>query len=336
MRLKKLGILGLIGCLAVGSLVGCSPKDSGDSSKGDELEKVTMVLDWTPNTNHTGLYVALENGYYKEEGLDVEIVQPSDGGATTLVATGKADFGISYQEELTYAKTSEDPLPIKAIATVIQHNTSGFAGPSSKNITSVKDFEGKTYGGWGSPSEEAIFKAVMKKNNADYNKLKIVDTGSDDFFSATTKNIDFAWIFEGWTGIEAQLKGIELDYIPVRELDERLDYYTPIIVSNEKLLNENPELAKKFLEATTKGYEYAIENPVESAKILLKSAPEIDEQLAIKSQEYLADKYIDDAPRWGEMKDDVWNNYTNFLKEYKLIDKDMEAKDAYTNEFLPK
>ena len=335
MKLKKMGILSLIGTLTLGSLVGCTSKNTESIANNDKLEKITMVLDWTPNTNHTGLYVALENGYYKEEGLDVEIVQPSDGDAATLVATGKADFGISYQEEVTYAKTSEDPLPIKAIATVIQHNTSGFASPVEKNIKTVKDFEGKTYGGWGSPSEDAILEAVMKKNNADLNKLKIVDIGTDDFLTATSKNIDFAWIFEGWDGIEAKRRGVDLNFLQLKDLDERLDYYTPLIISNENFIKENPELVKKFLKATTKGYEYAIENPTEAAKILVKHAPEIDEELAIKSQEYLSTKYKDDAKRWGEMKDSVWDNYTDFLREYNLIDKDMKAKDAYTNEFLP-
>lgn len=337
MKLKKLGILGLTGILIMGGISGCSKKSDPDSeNKGDEsLKKVTMVLDWTPNTNHTGLFVALEKGYFKEEGLDVDIIQPPDGGAATLVATGKADFGISYQEEVTFAKTSEDPLPIKAVATVIQHNTSGFASPKEKNITSAKDFEGKTYGGWGSPSEDAILDAVMKKANADFNKLKVVDIGQDDFFAAVEKNVDFAWIFEGWDVVESNRRQKELNFIPLKDLDERLDYYTPLIISNEKLLKENPEIAKKFLKATSKGYEFSIENPTEAAKILIKHAPEINEELAIKSQEYLASKYKDDASKWGEMKDSVWDNYTSFLKEYKLINKDMKANEAYTNEFLP-
>ena len=300
MKLKKIVSLGLISTLSLSILSGCSKKED-KSSEG--LQDVTMVLDWTPNTNHTGLYVALENGYFKDEGLNVKIVQPSEGGAATLVATGRADFGISYQEEVTYAKTSEDPLPIKAVATVIQHNTSGFASPKSKNITSPKDFEGKTYGGWGSPSEDAILDAVMKKENKDFSKLKVLDVGEDDFFTAVNKNVDMMWIFEGWTGIEAKQRGVDLNYIQLRDLDERLDYYTPVIISNEK--------------------------------ILVKHAPEIDENLAIESQKYLAKEYISDAKYWGEMKDSVWNNYTQFLKEYNLIEKDLKASDAYTNEFLP-
>ena len=332
MKIKKYISIALAGALMLTTLSGCSKKEEKSADGG---EKVTVVLDWTPNTNHTGLYTALENGYYKDQGLDVEIVQPPEGGAASLVASRKADFGISYQEEVTYAKTSDDPLPIKAIAAVIQHNSSGFASPKDKNIKTPKDFEGKIYGGWGSESETAAIKAVMEKTGADFNKVTIADIGQDDFFTATTNSVDFAWIYEGWDVVQAKLKNFDLNFIPLNQFDKRLDYYTPVIISNETLLNDNPELAKKFMKATTEGYQFAIDNPEEAAKILVKHAPEIDGELAIESQKFLASKYKDDAPRWGEMKDEVWNNYTAFLKEYGLINKDLKPEDAYTNEFLP-
>ena len=333
MKLRKSISLVSAVILTCGLISGCSNKNT--KNQDSNLEKVTVVLDWTPNTNHTGLYVALDKGYYKEEGLDVEIVQPSDGSASTLIATGKGDFGVSYQEDVTYALTSDEPLPIKAIATIIQHNTSGFASPSSKNIKTVKDFENKTYGGWGAESEKATLNAVMSNNGADFNTVKLVDIGEDDFFTSTKGEVDISNVFEGWTCIEGKLRGEDVNFIATRDLDKWLDYYTPLLITNNSILNDNPDLAKKFLSATTKGYEDCISQPEESAKILLKYAPEINEDLAIESQKYLADKYIDDASRWGEMKDSVWNNYTDFMKEYKLINKDMKASDAYTNEFLP-
>lgn len=333
MKLRKSISLVSAVILTCGLISGCSNKNT--KNQDSNLEKVTVVLDWTPNTNHTGLYVALDKGYYKEEGLDVEIVQPSDGSASTLIATGKGDFGVSYQEDVTYALTSDEPLPIKAIATIIQHNTSGFASPSSKNIKTVKDFENKTYGGWGAESEKATLNAVMSNNGADFNTVKLVDIGEDDFFTSTKGEVDISNVFEGWTCIEGKLRGEDVNFIATRDLDKRLDYYTPLLITNNSILNDNPDLVKKFLSATTKGYEDCISQPEESAKILLKYAPEINEDLAIESQKYLADKYIDDASRWGEMKDSVWNNYTDFMKEYKLINKDMKASDAYTNEFLP-
>jgi ABC-type nitrate/sulfonate/bicarbonate transport system substrate-binding protein len=338
--MKKNKFLSLTAALVIGATImsGCTAAKKEEVKQPEAakpLEKTTVILDWTPNTNHTGLYVALEKGYYKAEGLDVQIVQPSEGGTATLVATGKGDFGVSYQEDVTYALTGNEPLPIKAIATVIQHNTSGFAAPKSKNVNSVKNFEGKTYGGWGSPSEEAVLKAVMEKNGADYSKLKNVSIGNDDFFAATQKNIDFAWIFEGWTGIEAKIKGVDIDYIAVKDLDPALDYYTPVLITSSSIIKDNPEKAKKFLRATQKGYEDAIKSPEESAKILLKHAPEINEALAVESQKFLAKQYIADSPKWGAMKAEVWNNYTKFLKDKGIITKELKAEDAFTNEFLP-
>jgi len=336
--LKKNKIISLVAALVVGTVMfsGCSTNNSTKESANKTLDKTTVILDWTPNTNHTGMYVALKKGYYKAEGLDVKIQQPGDTAVTTLIATGKGDFGVSYQEDVTYALTGDSPLPVKSIATLMEHNTSGFAAPKSKNIKSIKDVEGKVYGGWGSPSEQAVIKAIMEKNGADFSKLKIVNAGNDDFFAATKKNIDFEWIFEGWTGIEAKLKGIDLDYVAVKDLDPALDYYTPILITNNKIIKQNPEKVKKFLKATEEGYQYAIKNPEESAKILRSYAPEIDEKLAVESQKYMATHYIADAPKWGVEKAEVWDRYAKFLKDKGLIKKELNSKDAFTNEFLPK
>lgn len=334
--MKKKRIVSIIS-MALASIMMLSGCGSSKKSEGEEgLEKVKVILDWTPNTNHTGIYVAKEKGYFKDLGLDVEIIQPSEGSSLQLVSAGKGDFAITYQEDLTYARTSDSPMPVKAIATIIQHNTSGFASPKEKNIKTVKDFEGKVYGGFGGPSEKAILQAVMEKAGADFSKLTTVDVGTEDFFIATKNNLDFEWTFEGWTNISAKLRNFDINYIPLRELDERLDYYTPIIASSESTLNEKSDMVKKFMEATSKGYEFAINNPEESAEILVKEVPEIDKDLAVESQKFLAKEYKSDANRWGEMKDSVWDNYTQFMLEYKLINKDMKASEAYTNEFLSK
>ena len=337
MKAKKILSLALVGLLAIAGLSACSGENNASKSgEGDKLKKITLVLDYTPNTNHTGIYLAKEKGYYKDQGIDLEIIQPSDSDSVTLVASDKAQFGVSYQEDVTYALTREkDPLPVKAIATIIQHNTSGFAAPVEKNIKTAKDFEGKTYGGWGSPSEEAIIKLAMEKQGADFNKLKRVDIGKDDYFTATKKNIDFAWIFDAWTGVEARLKNVKLDYIPIKDIDPALDYYTPILITNNKTIKENPELVKKFMAATSKGYEEAIKDPSGAADILSKAVPELDKNLVKTSQEYLAKLYKDDAQKWGQMKAEVWKNYAKFMQDNGLIKKALNVDEAFTNEFLP-
>lgn len=297
------------------------------------LEKVTFVLDWTPNTNHTGIYAAKEKGYYRDQGLDVEIIQPQEGSSDTIVASGKAQFGISYQEGVTFARAAG--VPLVSVAAVIQHNTSGFASLKDKNILTPKDFEGKIYGGWGSEMEEATIKYLMDQVGADFSKVKIMTTGDADFFQASaTGQIDFAWIFEGWAGIEAKQKGMELNYIDLGKEASVFDYYTPVIITNEDIINNNKKLVEAFMKATTKGYEFSIENPDEAAEILTTAVPELNKELVIESQKFLATRYKGDAEKWGLQKQEVWQRYTDWMYENGFIEENIDVTKAYTNDFV--
>lgn len=308
-------------------------RNSGDGSQPEELTDITLMLDWSANTNHTGLYAAQELGYYKEEGLNVKIVQPGAGGSDALVAAGKADFGVSYQESVTLARTQG--VPIVSIAAVIQHNTSGFAAPVDRGIRKAADFEGKAYGGWGSPVEEAIMKSIMEQDKADVGKVKMINMGDADFFTAVKRDIDFAWIFYAWTGIEAKQRGVDLDMIYVKDYSEALDYYTPVLVTGEDMIQNKPEVVKAFMRATAKGYEYAISQPEEAAALLSKAVPDLDKELVLASQKWLSPKYKDDAPRWGEQKAEIWKGFADWMYERKLLDQPLEADKAFTNDFLP-
>jgi len=329
--LLALVLLVCSGC-AAGNKEGAAAKEK--ATAGVAPRDVTIMLDWVPNTNHTGLYVALDKGWYKEEGLKARIVEPTEGGTTQLVATGKAQFGVSYQEDVTMARSSN--VPVVSIAAVIQHNTSGFASKKETGITRPKDMEGKRYGGWGSPTEEAMIKAVMESDGGDFSKVKIFNIGTSDFFTAINRDVDFAWIYYGWTGIEAEQRGIDLNFLELRKLDPALDYYTPVLITSEKLATENPELVKKFMRATSRGYEYAAQHPDEAAQILLKYAPEANKNLVLASQKYLSPRYQDDAARWGEQKGEVWERYAKWLYQRKLLPDMIDTAKAYTNQFLPK
>ncbi|HHT98355.1 MAG TPA: ABC transporter substrate-binding protein [Clostridiales bacterium] len=329
--MKKRMILIAILIISIATLAGCKGK-----KKNNELEKVTIVLDWVPNTNHTGMYVALENGYYKDEGLEVEIIQPTAGGSADLIAAGQGEFGISYQEQVTYARTATEPLPVKAIAAIIQHNTSGFASPAAKNITSAKEFEGKKYGGWGSAIEAAMLKGLMEIEGGDYNKLDMIDIDASDFFASVENHVDFTWIYYGWDGVAAELKDYDINFIKLQDVESALDFYTPVIIAQEKLLKDKPKLAKKFLKATSKGYEYAINNPEKAGKLLIKHVPELDEKMVIASQEYLAKEYKAEVSRWGEMKESVWSTYGDWMFDNNLLENKLNSSEAFTNDYLPK
>lgn len=328
--MKKFIMSVVVFILMVGLAAGCGNK----AQEQKTLQKVTVILDWTPNTNHTGVYVAQKQGFYGEEGLDVDIVQPSEGGAAQLVASGQGNFGFSYQEEVTIARTKD--IPVKALAAVIQHNTSGFASPVAKGIKSPRDFEGKKYGGWGSPAEEAMLKALMNQDQADFSKVEMINIGSADFLTSVSKDVDFAWIFKGWDGIQAELKGVPLNFIYLRDYNAALDFYTPVLIASEDTVKNHPELVAAFLKATAKGYDYCIKNPEKAGQILLDSVPELNKDLIMASQQYLAKEYQGDAPRWGEMNGERWKKYADWMYAQELIEKPLAYQEAYTNEFLPK
>ena len=295
-------------------------------------EEVTVVLDWSLNTNHTGLYVAEELGYFEDEGIEVTIEFPPETGAVGIVAGGTAEFAFSYQEEVCLSRAAG--IPVRALAAVLQHNTSGFASRASAGIHSPVDFEGKRYGGWGSPMEDAMLKAVMSHYGADADKVEFVSIGTMDFFMATEKEIDFVWIFEGWTAVAAAVKGIDITYLPLSEEKYIPDYYTPVIISGEEYLEKNPDTTRSFLKALRRGYEYAASHPDEAADILLKYAPELDADIVRESQEFLADTYTADAPAWGVMKPSVWREYAEWMNENGLLEPMIDPEAAYSNEYL--
>ena len=317
----------LIAAFCTGAAAVMAAEDSG-------MKKVTVILDYIPNTNHSGMYVALNKGYYAEEGLDVEIIEPTEGATNSLIANGVGTFGIAYQEDVTLALAADDPLPLMTVATLIQHNTSGFVTLADSGIETPADWEGKTYAGWGGPGENAVIRSVMEQAGADPDKLNLVIADGLGFESLG-RACDIMWFFEAWDKVAAEMAGVELHYIPCNELDERLDYYTPVIVANTKTLEEDPEMVRAFLRATQKGYEDCIADPDSAAEILHQYAPDYDAEMLRISQEILAEKYIADAPAWGVMKDEVWDNYTEFMVEYGILEEAIPADTCYTNAFLP-
>lgn len=296
---------------------------------------VKFMLDWVPNTNHTGIYVARDKGYFKEAGLDVQIIEPGEVYPEAAVASGAADFGISFQESVTLARAEQAPLV--SVAAVLQHNTSGFASPASLNVTSPADFEGLRYGAWGSPSEAPTLKALMESAGADFGKLKMVNVGfSDPLALISERQVDLVWIYYGWQGIQAKQQGIDLNIVMMKDyFDAVPDFYTPVVITSEAKVANEPETVKAVVKALSRGYTFAAEHPDEAAEILLAAVPELDRALVEESQRWISEYYIAEAPRWGEQKESVWRNYADWLARNGVVTTPVAVEDAFTNRFLP-
>ena len=305
---------------------------------GTAEEPITVVLDWTPNTNHTGIYVALANGYFRDAGLDVKVVQPPEDGAVALVASGKAQFGVSFQDSLAPAFVGDAVMPVTAVAAVIQHNTSGIVSRAGEGMDTPRGLEGKKYATWDLDVEKATIRDVMAADGGDFDKVELIpSTVTDEVSALQSGSVDAIWIFYGWAGVACEVAGLPIDYFEFADIDPAFDYYTPVIIGCNDWMEENPETAKAFLTALSRGYTYAAENPKAAADILMEAAPELktNEALVYASQEYLAGEYIADAARWGEFDADRWAAFFEWLNENDLLEERIDPSFGFTNEYLP-
>lgn len=313
-------------------LSACSQDDKEDSPR-----EITVVLDWTPNTNHTGIYVAQAKGYFEEAGLKVQVVQPPEDGAEALVASGKAQFGVAFQDTLAPAFAGETPLPVTAVAAILQHNTSGIISRKGEGIDSPKGLEGKKYATWDIDVEKETIRDVMKADGGDFDLVELIpSTVTDEVSALRSGSVDAIWIFYGWAGIACETAGLETDYFEFADINPVFDYYTPVIIGNNTFLTENEETAKAFLSALSKGYTYAVENPGDAADILMEAAPELkaNSTLVYESQKYLANEYIADASKWGEFDSERWEAFYGWLNEKGLLEEKIDPGYGFTNKYL--
>ena len=338
-NIKKYMAVAIIVIMSASMFTACG-HDAGELTKSDEgLVEITFCLDWTPNTNHTGLYVADALGYYKDAGIDITIVQPPEDGAVQCCASGQAQFAINAQDTIAAAYDMEVPLEVTTVAAILQHNTSCIMSRAGEGMDTPKGLEGKQYSTWESPVELAMMKYVMEQDGGDFGKVTLIpNVITDEPAALEAKQTDSVWVFYGWSGINAELKNVACDYWYFKDISSELDYYTPIILANNEFLEKNPEVAKKFMEATAKGYEYAANNPKEAAQILIDGdetgSLKASKELVYKSQEYISKQYIDDAKSFGVIDEDRWNSFYKWLYDNKLTTKDLTGV-GFTNEYLP-
>ena len=328
--------LTLTAALIAGTL---APAVAVPAEEANELTPVTLCLDWTPNTNHTGLYAALALGYYEDAGLDVQFVQPPENGAVLMCAAGQADFAIDAQDTMAASLDLDEPLDVTAVAAILQHNTSGILSRAGDGITSAKGLEGKIYSTWESPIELAMIRYCMEKEGGDFDKVRLIPNNLyDEPAALAAHQTDAVWVFYGWSGINADLEEVPCDYWAFRDQAEELDYYTPVILANNAFLAESPETAKAFLEASAKGYAYAAEHPQEAADLLIEgdTTGSLDDarDLVYASQEWLSKEYISDADEWGVFDADRWNAFYGWLYANGLTSHDLTGT-GFTNEYLP-
>jgi ABC-type nitrate/sulfonate/bicarbonate transport system substrate-binding protein len=307
----------LVGVLAL-VLAACAaaPGGGGGSPAGGA---VRVALDWTPNTNHTGLYVAQQLGWFTEAGLDVQILPYNQTSPDTLVSSGAAEFGVSFQNSFTFSKGAG--ADITSVMAVLQHWGSAIAVRADRaDIASPADLDGKVYGGFGDPGEEPKLRAVIRGAGG-RGEFTTVSLGTSAYEALYAGEVDFTEPFLAWEGIEAELRGE-----PLRTFDYAdygfPDAYGVVLIGNSPWLAAHPEQAAAFVQAVQRGYQLAADDPDRAAQLLEQANPGAfsEPELVGRSQRMLSERYLRDAEgRVGPQTLEQWAGYSGFLVDSGVV-----------------
>ena len=306
--------------------------------------KVRLALDWTPNTNHTGFYVAQSKGWYADAGIELEVLPYGGTTPETILAAGQAECGISFQDSLTFAVAAG--APITSVMAILQHTAQEIAVLESSSITRPRELDGKTYAGFGYPNEVPTLKSVIQHDGGT-GTFDVVTLDTAAYEALYAKRADFVITFAAWEGIEAGQRNIPLRTFAFTDYGFP-DFYQVVLACNNDWLAAHPDAAKAFVGATVKGFELAASSPDEAAQILVAQNPGVfdsNPELPLASQRYMAEQglLVDASGAVGTQTLATWTGYSSFLYDQGLlVDANGKALTAppdyatlFTTDFLP-
>ena len=318
--------------LAVLALGACS-SDSDDADRS--RVSVSLALDWFPNSNHAGIYAALENGYFDDEGLDVNVYTPADPALVLQsVGAGRDDFGISYQTDLLQARNAG--VPVVSITGIVQHPLNSVMALKSSGITRPSDLHGLKVGYPGIPSNEGLLATMLESDGLTMDDVELVDIGFALTQSLAAGSVD-AIVGAYWTheSIVLDLEGLPVNVMRMEDWGVP-DFYELVLVASEETVQGRPETVQKLVRALSRGFEYALANPQTSMDILVDRGGEtVLEDVERQGVELLLPMWDDGvAPQFGWQERARWDSFAGWMKSKGLIDASLDPEAAFTNRFV--
>jgi len=334
--MKKLFILLLIAsCIFVSTACSTTSNEtnSTDSEKSEELQKLTLMLDWYPNAVHSAIYMAQENGYFKEQGLDVEILMPSEtNDPLRLTGSGQVDVAISYQSQLLISR--EQDIPVISIASYVQSPLNEVMVLADSGITSPKDFEGRKVGYASSEVTEKMLRSIIKNDGGNPDNVEFIDVGFDLIPALTTGNVDgLEGAYINHEKLMMEQEGYEIDIIL------HSDYGVPkmlelIFITGEDTLAEKKDALTGFITALTKAQADVVASPEAALALLLsneKGESPLDEEVERQSLALLIPLMGNDESPFGTQDEAQYDTVIKWLQEESIISDKVSAADCFIN-----
>jgi NitT/TauT family transport system substrate-binding protein len=314
------------------------------------MSHIDLALDWTPNTNHTGFYVAREKGYYAEEGVEVAIRSPADDAYETTpanrVATGEATLAIGPSESVISYHTHPEYPSLTAVAAVCQTDRSAIVTLADDSIDRPAQLDGRRYASYDARFEDDIVRQLIRNDGGDGDVEIVTPPKLGIWNTVLDGDADATWVFMPWEGLLAERDGVDLTPFYLDEYD--IPYgYTPVLLARPDTIADDAERLEGFLTASARGYRFAAENPAEAATILREAATGMDADdpdFLERSQRELAEAYLTADGEWGRMTTERWDRFVTWLADRGILTgvdgtpipaEDLPAEELYTNERLP-
>jgi putative hydroxymethylpyrimidine transport system substrate-binding protein len=316
-------------------LAGCGEKHEAVTGAARSTQPLTLMLDWTPNADHVGIYQALAEGDFAQAGLDVHVEIPSDPASPlTLLAAGKVDAAISYEPELLLARNQGEPLV--SVAAIVQKPLTSIVSIGSKHITSPADLRGKRVGDAGIPYQHAYLTTILARAGVPAKSVKEINVGDNLVPAMLSGRVDATlgayWNYEAiqLAQLHKHPNVIHMEQVGVPNYDELI-----VVVRKNTIVNR-PDYVRRFVQALARGYESARQNPQAAVANLVKASPGLDPKLQLASVRATLPAFFPSNPAdpWGWQDPAQWSAYGQWMLTNHLISVPNAVLDASTNELL--
>ena len=333
--LLSTGLLLAVMFVALACGTSATPTTAPGSTSSLEKINVKLALDWYPNANHAGLFVALEKGYFAEEGLEVNMYTPVDPSTVNqTVAAGADDFGINYQPDVLLARAQG--VPVVSIAALVQHPLNSVQTLQSSGLTRPRDLVGKKIGYPGIPLNEPLLDTMLKTDGVEggLDEVELVNVGFNLAEVLINGSVDACvGCYISHESFLMENQGYPVNIMRMEEWGVP-DFYELVMVTSEKMLKEKPEVVQRFIRAVVRGYRDAAADPEAAVDILLTGTDEeVDEAIERPGVQVL-------APLWqhgvsvGWQTPERWVAFADWLYANGQLDEPIDGTQAYTNEFV--
>jgi putative hydroxymethylpyrimidine transport system substrate-binding protein len=326
---RRTALAALVAALLAISLAACGEK-SEDVTGGGELTPFKLTLDFYPNPDHAGIYMAQKLGYFKDAGLEVSIETPSDPSTPVKeVAAGRTDLAISYEPEVVLAR--DQGLDVVAVDALVDRPLTSMIWLQKSGIKGIAGLRGKTVATAGIPYQDAYLKTILARAHLSPSDVDAVNVGFG-LLPAILGGKAQAMLggFSNVEGVDLRERGDRPVVTPVDKLGVPT-YDELVLVAQESRLEEDPQAIRLFLAALSRGTKAAVENPQATAAALREANPDLEPKLA--AAELKATLPL--LSQSGSMSPAKWTAFIAWMRDNGLIESAPSAGEALDDSYLP-